>query len=57
MHRAWLSFVRHHEPGHDGLPTWAPYDETSRATMTFDETCAVTDDPAADERRLWDGVV
>jgi para-nitrobenzyl esterase len=57
MHRSWLAFARHGDPGHEALPEWAPYDDTRRATLRFDETNEAIDDPAGDERRLWQTVL
>jgi para-nitrobenzyl esterase len=57
MHRSWLAFVHGSDPGHDGLPAWAPYDEIGRPTMQYDESCETLLDPAGDERRLWDNVL
>lgn len=48
MHRAWVDFIRSGDPG------WAPYNESSRPTMVFDENSAVTDDPHAENRAAWD---
>ena len=50
MHRAWVSFVTTGDPG------WPRYTTGERATMVFDATSAVADDPDGDERRLWDGL-
>jgi carboxylesterase type B len=48
MHRAWIAFARDHDPG------WPGYDLARRATMRFDVTCEVVDDPDGPERALWD---
>jgi para-nitrobenzyl esterase len=56
MHRAWIAFARDEAPQHAGLPTWPQYDEQRRATMRFDATCELLDDPAGGDRRLWDGI-
>lgn len=48
MHRAWVGFVT------DGDPGWAAYDPDTRATMVFDETCEVVEDPRAEHRRVWE---
>jgi len=53
---AWVAFARTGDPNHPGLPSWPRYDLDQRATMIFDEECSVVEDPAGDERRLWDGV-
>jgi para-nitrobenzyl esterase len=52
MHGRWVAFAR------DGDPGWPAYDPRRRAVMTFDSPAsAVVDDPRADERALWDGIV
>jgi len=50
---AWLAFARTGDPNHPGLPTWPAYDTTRRATMLFDTTCRVVEDPDGDERKAW----
>jgi para-nitrobenzyl esterase len=51
MHRAWVAFAT------NGTPGWAPYDSRVRTVMRFDGAGgAVTVDPDATERRLWDGI-
>jgi para-nitrobenzyl esterase len=55
MHGAWTSFIRSGDPNCEALPQWPAYDLERRATMVFNEASEVVDDPAADERRLWDG--
>jgi para-nitrobenzyl esterase len=52
--RAWLAFARHGRPGHDGLPDWPVYSTAKRATMIFDTTCRVENDPYGTERRVWE---
>lgn len=54
MSRAWLAFARHGRPGHAGLPDWPAYSTVDRATMIFDTTCRVENDPYGTERRLWE---
>ena len=39
-----------------GDPGWPAYDLARRATMRFDTTSEVVDDPRAAVRDLWDGV-
>ena len=53
MHRTWAHFARHGDPRNDGLPAWTPYEPLERATMIFDTTCAVVNDPQRDRRLLW----
>ncbi len=48
MHTAWVSFVS------TGNPGWAKYDIENRATMRFDTTSEVINDPHAVERKLWE---
>jgi len=50
MHTAWVSFAAHGDPG------WPRYDLDRRATMRFDTTSQVVDDPRAWERALWEGL-
>ncbi len=44
-----------HKPT-SGDPGWPKYDLQRRATMRFDTTSAVVDDPQSAERALWEGV-
>jgi len=50
IHAAWVNFARTGDPG------WVAYDTTRRATMRFDLSSRVVDDPLAQERMLWEGV-
>jgi len=52
MSTAWVAFARTGDPNHPGLPNWAPYDNTRRATMIFDRECKLVDDPHGTEQRL-----
>jgi para-nitrobenzyl esterase len=49
MHRAWVAFATSGDPG------WPQYDLSRRATMCFDTTSEVVDDPRSAERNLWEG--
>ncbi|HKC74648.1 MAG TPA: carboxylesterase family protein, partial [Chloroflexota bacterium] len=49
MHAAWVAFATSGDPG------WPRYDLTRRATMRFNLTSEVVDDPHAAERVLWEG--
>jgi para-nitrobenzyl esterase len=52
MHARWVAFATTGDPG------WPAYDAQRRAVMTFGSPeSRVVDDPRADERTLWDGVV
>lgn len=50
MHAAWVRFATTGDCG------WPKYDLSRRATMRFDVTPQVLDDPRAAERKLWEGV-
>lgn len=54
MSGAWLAFARHGRPDHAGLPAWPGYSTVERATMIFDTTCRVENDPCGTERRVWE---
>ncbi len=49
MHAAWVAFATNGDCG------WPKYDLRRRATMRFDLTSAVVDDPHSAERTLWEG--
>jgi para-nitrobenzyl esterase len=49
-HRVWVNFITSADPG------WAPYDVTTRTTGLLTGTVQAADDPAGDERALWDGI-
>jgi para-nitrobenzyl esterase len=53
MHGTWSQFARQGDPRHDGIPAWAPYEPTTRATMIFDTECAVVSDPQRARREFW----
>ena len=50
MHRAWIAFAA------DGHCGWPKYDPGRRATMRFDTTSRVVDNPLSLELALWKGV-
>lgn len=54
---AWAAFAHRGDPSPAGIDGWPRYDATRRATMEIGARCGVLDDPAANERRLWDGVL
>jgi para-nitrobenzyl esterase len=54
---AWLAFAKNGDPAHPGLGAWPRYDAQRRATMEFGPQCRLLDDPAAEQRALWDGVL
>jgi para-nitrobenzyl esterase len=53
MHGSWAAFARTGDPNHGGLPEWPEYEPTRRATMRFDTTCEVLDDPGRDDREAF----
>lgn len=52
MAEAWLSFAKTGDPGHAGLPAWAPYDLELRSTMMFDLPARIESDPHKAEREF-----
>jgi para-nitrobenzyl esterase len=50
IHTAWVAFATNGDPG------WSKYDLSRRATMRFDITSEVVDDPRSAERALWEGL-
>src|SRR5579875_263672 len=56
MSETWLAFARDGVPAYRNLPAWPAYDPQARATMIFDQTCRVENDPGGELRRVWDGV-
>jgi para-nitrobenzyl esterase len=57
MHAAWSSFAHTGQPTAEGLPDWPTYTAANRATLMFDTTCTVEDDPASVDRVAWDGLL
>lgn len=57
MSEAWLSFARNGVPAYRGLPTWPAYTPEERATMIFDTTCRVENDPGRAQRQAWSGML
>ncbi|HEX5229285.1 MAG TPA: carboxylesterase/lipase family protein [Bryobacteraceae bacterium] len=51
MSSAWAAFARTGNPNHRGLPNWPKFTTDKRATMVFDNTCKVVDDPHGAERQ------
>ncbi len=50
VHRVWVDFITNGDPG------WARYDTARRITGLLTDTISAVDDPAGDERALWDGI-
>lgn len=49
MHAAWVAFAA------SGNPGWPQFDLKRRATMRFDATSELVEDPRSAERVLWEG--
>jgi para-nitrobenzyl esterase len=56
MSGAWTAFARSGAPDSASLPPWPAYEAGQRSTMVLDTECVVEQDPAGEERLLWDGV-
>jgi para-nitrobenzyl esterase len=56
MSESWIAFARTGNPNTPHLPAWPAYDAKQRATMVFDNTSAVVNDPGGAERHLWSTV-
>jgi para-nitrobenzyl esterase len=50
MSATWVAFARSGNPGHKGLPDWPAFTPDKRATMFFDNTCKLVNDPNREER-------
>ena len=53
---AWVAFARNGDPSTDALP-WPAFDTARRKTMVLDRECRVEEQPHAEERRCWDGII
>jgi len=57
MSSAWVNFARSGDPNHKGMPKWPTYSPEKRATMLLNIECRVENDPYAEERKVWDGII
>lgn len=57
MSAAWAAFARTGVPNTAGLPTWTAYDEKSRSTMIFNDTCRIDEDPNRRSRLAMEKVL
>jgi para-nitrobenzyl esterase len=57
MSSAWTAFANSGDPNHKGMINWPIYDAVKRATMIFNYECKIENDPFAEERKLWDGIL
>ncbi len=53
---ALIALAHTGDPGHAALPPWPAYTLDRRATLRFDVTSTVEDDPLGAERACWDDV-
>jgi para-nitrobenzyl esterase len=53
---AWAAFARTGNPNKAGVPAWKAYETGTRATMVFNTTTSQQDDPAGQDRLVWNGV-
>jgi len=49
---AWIAFARTGKPDGPLTPHWPPYDAATRATMVFDDTSEVVNDPNSELRKI-----
>jgi para-nitrobenzyl esterase len=54
MAAMWVAFAKTGDPNTSAIPHWPAYDAQSRATMIFDTTTRVENDPGRDLRLLWE---
>jgi para-nitrobenzyl esterase len=53
---SFAAFARTGDPNNAAIPRWLPYDLPRRATLVFDATTRLADDPRGAERRLFAAV-
>ena len=56
MSGALIALARTASPQHEALPDWPGYTPDTRATMRFDLSPAIVEDPGAAERACWTGI-
>jgi para-nitrobenzyl esterase len=56
MHASWAAFMRDGDPSIPGLPEWPRYDLERRATLIWDETPSLAEDPQGELRALWEEI-
>jgi para-nitrobenzyl esterase len=54
MAATWVAFAKTGDPNNSALPHWPTYNAQSRATMVFDRTISIENDPRSEFRTLWD---
>ncbi len=55
MSSAWIAFAHTGKPDAEGLPHWTPYDTKARATMVFNVTSEVVNDPDSEIHKILRG--
>ena len=55
MSAAWVAFAKTGNPNNPAIPNWPAYDAANRATMMFDVSSKVVNDPYADVRKALGG--
>ncbi len=53
MSEAFIAFARTGNPANANIPEWKPYELPSRATMVFDVSSQLVNDPRGEERKLF----
>lgn len=53
MSKTWMQFARTGNPNNANIPTWKPYDTKDRATLLFNDTIQLVNDPDASARKYW----
>jgi para-nitrobenzyl esterase len=53
MMDAWTAFARKRNPSHENIPKWPQYETKKRATIVFDKSIRVWEDPLKKEREMW----
>jgi para-nitrobenzyl esterase len=54
MAATWVAFAKTGDPNNSSIPHWPIYHPESRATMVFDRTITVENDPRSEFRVLWE---
>jgi para-nitrobenzyl esterase len=55
MSAAWIAFARTGNPNNPAIPNWPAYNAADRATMMFDVSSRVVNDPYTDVRKALQG--
>jgi len=54
---AWIAFARTGDPNTGKLPKWTAYGTETRATMVFNDTSVIVNDPLGERRRVIQAVM